>query len=100
MYTQTTISEEAGQLDIFGREELVGACASCKERQYFQLTNLLDSKSPKDDMSILRSLCSSQEKTSLGKVDPDVIHLVGRWHSDEMLRYLQTQAAPLMTDYA
>ncbi|KAL7523299.1 hypothetical protein ACHAWF_000463, partial [Thalassiosira exigua] len=36
----------------------------------------------------------------IGKVDLDVIRLVGCWHSDEMLRYLHVQAAPLMSDYA
>ena len=36
----------------------------------------------------------------IGKVDPDVIRLIGRWRSDEMLRYLHVQAAPLMSDYA
>ena len=36
----------------------------------------------------------------LAKVDPDVIRLIGRWHSDEMLRYLHVQAYPLMKDYA
>ena len=36
----------------------------------------------------------------LAKVDPDVIRLIGRWRSDEMLRYLHVQAYPLMRDYA
>eukprot|EP00956_Cyclotella_meneghiniana_P042515 scaffold248519_cov58-Cyclotella_meneghiniana.AAC.1 len=36
----------------------------------------------------------------LGQVDSDVIPLIGRWHSDEMLRYLHVQAAPLMHDYS
>ena len=36
----------------------------------------------------------------LSKVDSDVIRLIGRWRSDEMLRYLHVQAAPLMSDYA
>ena len=36
----------------------------------------------------------------LAKVDPDVIRLIGRWRSDEMLRYLHVQAYPLMKDYA
>ena len=36
----------------------------------------------------------------LGKVDSDVIRLIGRWRSDEMLRYLHIQAAPLMSDYS
>ena len=34
------------------------------------------------------------------KVDGDVIKLLGRWHSDAMLRYLHLQAAPIMKDYA
>ena len=36
----------------------------------------------------------------LAKVDPDVIRLIGRWRSDEMLQYLHVQAYPLMRDYA
>ena len=36
----------------------------------------------------------------VGKVDTDVIRLIGRWRSDEMLRYLHVQAAPLMSDFA
>ena len=36
----------------------------------------------------------------LGPHDPDVIRLIGRWRSDEMLRYLHVQAYPLMKDYA
>ena len=36
----------------------------------------------------------------LAKVDPDVIRLIGRWRSDEMLRYLHVQAYPLMRNYA
>ena len=33
----------------------------------------------------------------LAKIDPDVIRLIGRWRSNEMLRYLHVQAAPLMS---
>ena len=33
-------------------------------------------------------------------VDPDIIRLLGRWKSDEMLRYLHLQAAPLMRDFS
>ncbi|KAL3808781.1 hypothetical protein ACHAXA_011404 [Cyclostephanos tholiformis] len=36
----------------------------------------------------------------LARVDPNVIRLIGRWRSDEMLRYLHVQAYPLMRDYA
>ena len=36
----------------------------------------------------------------LARVDPDVIRLIGRWRSDEMLRYLHVQAQPLMKTYA
>ncbi len=34
------------------------------------------------------------------KVDGDLIKLLGRWHSDAMLRYLHLQAAPLMKDFS
>ena len=36
----------------------------------------------------------------LANVDTDIIRLIGRWRSDEMLRYLHVQAAPLMADYS
>jgi len=35
-----------------------------------------------------------------GHVDTDVIKLVGRWRSDEMLKYLHLQAYPLMMHLA
>ena len=34
------------------------------------------------------------------QVDSDKIRLLGRWHSDEMFRYLHVQAQPLMKDFA
>jgi hypothetical protein len=34
------------------------------------------------------------------QVDTDIIRLLGRWRSDEMLRYLHVQAAPVMRDFA
>ena len=34
------------------------------------------------------------------KVDTDIIRLLGRWRSDEMLRYLHLQAAPVMRNFA
>jgi hypothetical protein len=33
-------------------------------------------------------------------VDTNVIRLLGRWRSDEMLRYLHVQAEPVMRDFA
>jgi hypothetical protein len=33
-------------------------------------------------------------------VDTDVIRLIGRWRSDEMLRYLHVQAEPVMRNIA
>jgi hypothetical protein len=36
----------------------------------------------------------------VGKVDPDIIQLIGRWRSDEMLRYLHLSAEPVMKDFA
>jgi hypothetical protein len=48
-----------------------------------------------------RSLRSSGAMALLGaKVDTDMIRLVGRWRSDEMLRYLHVQAEPTMRDYS
>ncbi len=35
-----------------------------------------------------------------GKVDMDLIKMLGRWHSDSMMRYLFLQAQPLMGDFA
>jgi hypothetical protein len=34
------------------------------------------------------------------QVDTNVIRLLGRWRSDEMLRYLTVQAAPVMRDFS
>ena len=36
----------------------------------------------------------------LAHVDTDIIRLVGRWRSDEMLRYLHLQAQPVMRNFA
>jgi hypothetical protein len=34
------------------------------------------------------------------QVDTDIIRLLGRWRSDEVLRYLTVQAAPVMQDFS
>ena len=36
----------------------------------------------------------------VARVDTDIIRLLGRWRSDEMMRYLHLQAAPVMADYS
>jgi hypothetical protein len=36
----------------------------------------------------------------LAHVDTDIIRLIGRWRSDEMLRYLHLQAQPIMRNFA
>jgi hypothetical protein len=52
------------------------------------------------DISV-RSLRSSGAMALLcGNVDTDRIRLLGRWHSDEMLRYLHVQALPVVADIA
>ena len=33
-------------------------------------------------------------------VDNDIISLIGRWRSDEMLRYLHVQAEPVMRNFS
>jgi hypothetical protein len=52
------------------------------------------------DISI-RSLCASGAMALLcAQVDPDMIRLMGRWRSDEMLRYLHVQSFPLLEPLA
>jgi integrase len=54
---------------------------------------------PKDVSA--RSLRASGAMALLcARVDTDVIKLLGRWRSDEMLRYLHLQAEPVMRDFA
>ena len=36
----------------------------------------------------------------LAHVDTDIIRLIGRWRSDEMLHYLHLQAQPIMRNFA
>jgi hypothetical protein len=49
----------------------------------------------------IRSLRASGAMAMLcAKIDPDRIRLLGRWRSDEMLRYLHVQAYPLVADLA
>jgi hypothetical protein len=52
------------------------------------------------DISV-RSLRSSGATALLcADVDTDKIRLLGRWRSDEMLRYLHVQALPIVTPFA
>ncbi len=45
----------------------------------------------------IRSLRASGAMSLLcAKVDTDMIRLMGRWRSDEMLRYLHVQSFPLL----
>ena len=54
----------------------------------------------KEDISA-RSLRAAGAMALLcANIDHDRIKLVGRWRSDEMLRYLHVQAAPVMKDFA
>jgi hypothetical protein len=49
----------------------------------------------------IRSLRSSGAMALLcAKVDTDMIRLLGRWRSDEMLRYLHVQSFPLVAPLA
>ena len=48
-----------------------------------------------------RSLRASGAMALLcAQVDSDIIQLLGRWRSDEMLRYLHIQAEPVMRDFS
>ena len=53
-----------------------------------------------DDVSARSLRAAGANALLLANVDTNIIRLIGRWRSDEMLRYLHVQAAPLMQDYA
>lgn len=54
---------------------------------------------PKDVSA--RSLRAGGAMTLLcGKVDHNLIQMLGRWHSDSMMRYLHLQAQPIMNQFA
>ena len=53
-----------------------------------------------DDVSARSLRAGGVNALLLTRVDPDIISLIGRSRSDEMLRYLHVQAAPLMADYS
>jgi hypothetical protein len=44
--------------------------------------------------------CTGATALLQGKVPLELIKLVGRWHSDEVFRYLHTQSKPLMSPLA
>ncbi len=48
----------------------------------------------------VRSLRSSGMSLLCARVDTDMIRLLGRWRSDEMLRYLHVQTFPLVAPLA
>ena len=59
------------------------------------------------DLGFLPSEVSARSLRAAGatallvaNVDPDVIRLLGRWRSDEMLRYLHVSAEPVMRHFA
>ena len=59
------------------------------------------------DLGFLPSEVSARSLRAAGatallvaRVDPDVIRLLGRWRSDEMLRYLHLSAEPVMHSFA
>jgi len=47
------------------------------------------------DISARSLRCSGAMALLCAHVDTDIIRLIGRWRSDEMFRYLHTQAAPI-----
>ncbi|EJK56345.1 hypothetical protein THAOC_23791 [Thalassiosira oceanica] len=53
-----------------------------------------------EDVSACSLRAAGANALLFAKVDTDVIRLIGRWRSDEMLRYLHVQAAPLVADYS
>ena len=48
-----------------------------------------------------RYLCATGDNALLNaRIDPEVITLIGRWRSDEFIRYLHVLNINLMKDYA
>ena len=69
---------------------LKGAVSLCAENLYFLPKGILD-----------RSLWAARAMALLcSGIDTDIIRLIGRWRSDEMLRYLHLQAEPLMRGFS
>ncbi len=52
------------------------------------------------DISIHSLRASGAMALLCAAVEPDIIRLLGHWHSDEMLRYLHVQALPIVTPLA
>ena len=89
---------------------------------YYDDHNVLRPVRPADITSALRAAVTALNPASLGflpsdvsarclraagamallcaNVDTDHIRLIGRWRSDEMLRYLHVQAEPVMRDFS
>jgi hypothetical protein len=55
---------------------------------------------PPEDISARALRAGGAMALLCAQVDPDVIKLVGRWQSDQMLRYLHLQAYPKMHSFA
>ena len=53
-----------------------------------------------DDISARCLRAAGANALLCANVDTDIIRLLGRWRSDEMLRYLHLQAAPIMNDFS
>ena len=53
-----------------------------------------------DDISASSLRASGAMALLCAKVDSSTIRLIGRWRSNEMFRYLHTQAEPIMRGYA
>jgi hypothetical protein len=53
-----------------------------------------------NDVSIHSLRASGVMALLCANVDPDKIRLLGRWRSDEMLRYLHIQAFPIVAPFA
>lgn len=53
-----------------------------------------------NDVSACSLRASGAMALLCAKIDNDIIRLIGRWRSDEMLWYLHVQAEPIMRDFA
>jgi hypothetical protein len=52
-----------------------------------------------DDISTLSLRSGGAMALRKGKIDHNTIRMLGRWHSDAMMRYLHLQSKPIMREF-
>jgi len=87
---------------VYNSTDLVTAAAitTCIRNAVTELGPTLGFLSHEVSARCLHLQAAGATSLLLAQVDTDIIRLIGRWKSDEMLRYLHVQAYPLMRNYS